>query len=149
MEKTEDAMEVSTLADWVKAYARKRFNVISLPSSKLRQAVAHHSPGTLDEYPEAADDQELLEKGLGILTIVKLGQQLYAWSAVADRAEADTLQQLYSNPPYTLIRQELGIDFHWILLVNPEFMFTVEDLYEAHMDLLELEEQPQCVVVPV
>jgi len=47
------------------------------------------------------------------------------------------------------MRANLGIDSHWIVLINPEVMFTLQDLYEAHMDLVKLEIQPECVVMPV
>ncbi len=106
-------------------------------------------PEQLWKCPANAVAQELLEEVLGIVVLVRLGNQQIAWSITSAPALTNTLQRNYSADAYSAMRANLGIDSHWIVLINPEVMFTLKDLYEAHIDLVELEIQPECVVMPV
>lgn len=142
-------METSALIDWIRNFADHYYHLLTPSKEQVRRAIATHLPQKLSECPFNADAQELLERVSGIVVIVKLGDEQIAWGVAVDRPQADTMQQTYSSAPYSAVRDDLGIDAHWILLVNPDFMFTQRDLYEAHMDLMELEDQPECVLVPL
>lgn len=136
-------------SQWVRQFAQQNYHLLTPSPEQVRQAISRSLPEQLSKYPASAEAQGLLEEVLGIAVIVKLGNQYIAWSVTCDPTFANTLQRNYSADVYSAIRADLGINSHWILLVNPELMFTVQDLYEAHMDLLELEIQPECVVMPV
>lgn len=136
-------------SNWIRQFAAQNYHLFVPSPLQVQQAIARSLPEQLSKYPASAEAQELLEEVLGIVVIVKLGNQHIAWSVTSDPNFANILQQKYSATAYSAIRTDLNIDSHWILLVNPEFMFTVQDLYEAHMDLMELEAQSECVVMSV
>ena len=136
-------------SQWVRHFAQQHHHIFAPSPEQVRQAIAVHLPEQLLKYSPNAEAEELLEEVLGIAVIVRLGSQQIAWSIADDPNLAQALQKNYSATVYSDIRADLGIDLHWILLVNPELMFTVQDLYEAHMDLIELKVQPECVVMPV
>ncbi|OKH24146.1 hypothetical protein NIES593_08290 [Hydrococcus rivularis NIES-593] len=54
-------------------------------------------------------------------------------------------RERYNTEAYSFFRKALGIDWHWILLISSEFMFTLSDLYEEHLDFLDLE--TECAVI--
>lgn len=137
------------ISDWVRSFAETNYHLFTPSLEQLLQTIAAYFPSQLSEYRKNSDGQELLENILGIVTIIKLGNEYIAWSVTSDRAEAEARQQAYSTPSYSSLRHELGVDAHWILLIDPDFFFTLQDLYEAHMNLLELVNRPECVVVPV
>ena len=136
-------------SQWVRQFAQQNYRVFSPSSLQVRQAIAAYFPEQLVRYPASAEAEKLLEEVLGIAVIVRLGNQQIAWSIADDPNLAQALQKNYSATVYSDIRADLGINLHWILLVNPELMFTVQDLYEAHMDLIELKNQPECSVMSV
>lgn len=140
---------VKEQSQWIRQFAQQNHHIFAPSQEQVRQAIAAHLPEQLLKYPASTEANELLEEVLGIAVVVRLGNQHIAWSVTDDPALANTLQRKYSADAYSAIRAKLAIDSHWILLVNPEFMFTLQDLYEAHMDLVELEIQPECVVMPV
>lgn len=139
-------MEASDLAAWIRQFADRYYYVSVPPLEQVQQAIAAYLPEKESECATSTTAQELLEQALGIVVIVKLGDEQVAWSVTANRAQAEAMQQTYSGDAYSAVRKALGVDAQWILLVNPDVMFTHRDLYEAHMDLME-EEQPECVVV--
>jgi len=140
-------MEAGDLAAWTRQFGDRYYYVSVPPLEQVQQAIAAHLPKKASEYSTSTTAQELLEQALGIVVIVKLGDERVAWSVTADRAQAESLKQTYSGDVYSAIRKDLGVDAQWILLVKPDVMFTHRDLYEAHMDLMELEDQPECVIV--
>lgn len=140
---------VKEQSQWVRQFAQQNYHIFTPSQEKIRQAIAAHLPEQLLKYSTDVEVEELLEEVLGIAVIVKLGKERIAWSITSDLTFANTLQQKYSAAAYSAVRADLGIDRHWILLINSELMFTVQDLYEAHMDLMELEIQPECVVMPI
>lgn len=136
-------------SNWIRQFAAQNYHLFVPSTLQVQQAIARSFPEQLSKCPANAEAQELLEEVLGIAVIVKLGNQQIAWSVTDDPAFANTLQRNYSADAYSAVRANLGINSHWILLVNPELMFTIQDLYEAHMDLMELEVQSECIVMPV
>ena len=140
---------VEEQSQWIRQFAQQHHHIFAPSPEQVRQAIAVHLPEQLSKCSTSAETEELLEEVLGIAVIVRLGSQQIAWSIADDPNLAHALQKNYSATVYSNIRADLGIDLHWILLVNPELMFTVQDLYEAHLDLIELEIQPECVVMPV
>lgn len=142
-------MESSALADWVRSFAQTNYHLFVPSEEQLLQAISKSFPSKLSEYRTDRNVQELLEQILGIVTIIKLGNEQIALSIATNTSEAEVLQKTCNAPRYSRVRHELGVDAHWILLVNPEFLFTLQDLYEAHMNVMELENRPECVIVPV
>lgn len=140
---------VKEQSQWVRQFAQQNHHIFAPSQEQVRKALTAHLPEQLLRCPASAEAQELLEEVLGIAVIVRLGNKHIAWSVISDPNVANTLQQNYSATDYSAVRADLTIDSHWILLVNPELMFTLQDLYEAHMDLMELEVQSECVVMSV
>lgn len=116
---------------------------------QLVQVINEFFPNQLSEYRTDRNVQELLEKILGIVTIIKLGKERIALSIATNSTEAEVYYQTYNTPLYSNIRHQIGIEAHWILLVNPELLFTLQELYEAHMNVMELEDRPECIIVSV
>jgi hypothetical protein len=140
--------EILNLPQWVREYATYTGFQEAWPDpSQVHAALATHLPLKLQAHP-AANVQELLQ-AVGIMVIVKIGDERIAWFATINADEAEDLQQLYNSPAYSQIRHQLGINAHWIFLLNPKSidLYTRQDLYEAHMDVLELEDRPEAVVV--
>lgn len=140
--------EILNLPQWVREYAvYTRFQEPLPEQSQVHTAIAAHLLSKLQEHP-GAEVQALLQ-AVGIIAIVKIGDERIAWSATIDADKAKALQQLYNSPAYSQIRHELGINAHWIFLLNPKSLdlYTRQDLYEAHMDVLELEARSEAVVV--
>lgn len=140
--------KVLNLAEWVREYAAyTRFQEPLPDPSQVHSAISAHLPDKLQQHP-GADVQELLQ-AVGIMAIVKIGDERIAWSATIEANKAEDLQQLYNSAAYSQIRHELGINAHWIFLVQPKSLglYTRQDLYEAHMDVLELQDRPESVVV--
>lgn len=143
-------LDHSYLMKWVRYFAQNTHFIESDPVvEKVRQAIAAYLPDRLAQCSKASV-QELLD-AVGIMAIAKIGGERLAWTATTSSDEAETLQQLYNSVPYSKIRSDLGINAHWIFVVNPKFIETYfsEDLYEAHLNVLEIEERPECVVVPL
>lgn len=140
---------VKEQSQWIRQFADKNYRLFTPSTLQMRQAIAAHLPEQLVKYSTNAEAEELLKEVLGIAVIVKLGNQRIAWSIADDSNLAHALQRKYSATAYSNMRADLGIDLHWILLVNPELMFTVQDLYEAHMDLMELENQAECSIMSI
>jgi len=140
---------VKEQSQWIRQFADKNYRLFTPSALRMRQAIAAHLPEQLVKYPTNAEAEEFLEEVLGIAVIVRLGSQKIAWSIADDPNLAHALQRKYSATVYSDMRADLEIDLHWILLVNPELMFTVQDLYEAHMDLMELENQAECLIMAI
>lgn len=135
--------------EWIRQFAEQNYRLFAPSTLQVRQALASHLPEQLLQYFVNAEAEELLEEVLGIAVVIKLGEWKIALSMTGDKVEATALQQKYNTAAYNAIRADLGIDSHWILLVNLELLFTGQNLYEAHMDLMELDSLPECAVVPV
>lgn len=140
---------IRELSDWICQFADQNYHLFAPSTLQVRQAIAAYLPEQLLKYSPSAEAEGLLEEVLGIAIIIRLGDRQIALSIAEDRAKANALQQTYSAAPYSAIRADLGINSQWILLVNPDLLFTVQDMYEAHLDLMELEIQPECLVMPV
>ena len=140
---------VKEQSQWVRQFAEQNHYTFAPSRLQVRQAIAAHLPEQVLKYSTNAEAEELLEEVLGIAVIVRLGSQKIAWSIADAPKLAHALQRKYSATVYSDMRTDLGIDLHWILLVNPELMFTVQDLYEAHMDLMELENQAECSIMAI
>lgn len=141
--------ESISLSNWVRSFAQTNYHLFVPSEEQLLQAIKDCFPSQLSESQTDRNVQELLEQILGIVTIIKLGNEQIALSIATNTSEAEVWQQTYNAPLYSRVRHELGVDAHWILLVDPEFLFTLQDLYEGHMDVMELEDRPECVIVPV
>lgn len=148
------------LSNWVRGFAKEALPVCMNSSAEMvRGAIATHLPEKLAEVSTEATLEELLEQVLGISTIVQYGRERIGWLATTDPAEADMLRQRYSSTPYSEARQDIGIDGHWIFLVDSELLdiYGVDELmssgpysiemYEMYPELLRLEDRQECVIV--
>jgi hypothetical protein len=160
MLKTKDAMEASALANWTREFAIGKLPVLENPEpAVIHQAIAQYLPEKVTELSSDASAGDLLQNLLHISVIVKFGREKAGWVSVTDSDEAKALQQLLDSEPYHHARQALGIDLHWILLVNPIRLeiYDLDHLMDAAPDPLEvyesnpayfrLEDRKTCVVV--
>lgn len=135
------------LHQWVRSFAQKYYNLVEFTPGKVLSAAKKHLPTTDLHLDSEAGSQEILESILSILAIIKLGDQQIAWSIASDLNEAQKLQQTYSAQDFTQLRHSLGINAQWILVFVPELLFTQEDVYEAHMKLIDHDCKPDCAIV--
>lgn len=140
--------DILDLADWVRDFAAyTQFQKEWPDRAEVWSAIATNLPSKLQEHSEATA-QELLQ-AVGIMAVVKIGDERVAWAATIDAEKAKVLQQLYNSVPYSQIRHTLKINAHWILLLSPKSidLYTKEDLFEAHMTILEVKDSPESVIV--
>jgi hypothetical protein len=135
----------ANLSQWIKNFANTNYYKANFLPETVREATYTY----LHNVKLPAEDAEIeqLLDSLGFVSAIALGDETIAWSVATNRSQASEMIEQYSTSTYSRWRKALGIDSHWILLVDPEVMFTIQDLYEAHMDLLELEDKPECVIV--
>ncbi|NJO93849.1 MAG: hypothetical protein HC820_04920 [Hydrococcus sp. RM1_1_31] len=134
----------AALLQWVKNFAVTNYHQVNFLRKNVKEIASKYFQNL--QLSEDTDPEQLLNS-LGILSAISLGDEKIAWSVAENRSQADAMIEQYNTPAYSSFRKAIGIDSHWILLVNPELMFTLQDLYEAHMDLLELEDKPECIIV--
>lgn len=145
-----DRHQQTELNNWIRRFADQHYYPAELSTDALHKAIATCLPEINQEtLLQDAEAQGILGSVLDVVALIRLGGEIIAWSVATDRQSAKLLQQKYSGHAYSQLRHALGINAHWILLVNPEFLFTLGDIYESHMDLIEEEERPECVIVPV
>jgi hypothetical protein len=144
---TKDRSDIRAVSAWVKEFGEEHYHLFTPNTESVRQAAALLSSPHEETVQTATPVEQLLEETLGIILLIKLGNEKIAWSIATDQAEAESLLQTFRTPDFTQARQKLGIDIHWVLLINPEILFTQGDLYEAHLNVLELDEQPDCVIL--
>lgn len=157
---TKDAMDASALADWTRGFAIGKLPLRESPEpGAIQQAIAQYLPEKEQELSSDASADDLLQNLLYISVIVKFGREKAGWVSVTDPDEAKALQQLLDSEPYRQARQALGIDLHWILLVDPNRLeiYGLDHLMDAAPDPLEvyesspayfrLEDRKSCVVV--
>jgi hypothetical protein len=134
----------ASVSQWIKNFANTNYYKANLLPKTVREAAQTYLQNV--KISDCADVEQLLDS-LGIVSAIALGDETIAWSVATNRSQASEMIEQYSTPTYSRWRKALGIDSHWILLVDPEVMFTLQDLYESHMDLLELENKPDCVII--
>ncbi len=156
-----DALSKSgEMSDWTREFAEIALPVCMNPRAEMvLQAISTHLPEQLVKLSPSASVEELLEQVLGISVIVQYGREQIGWITTTNPVSADVLQQLYSSEPYSKARQDMGIDGHWIFLVNPELIdiYGVDELmaaepypiemYERYPNLLSLKYRQECVIV--
>lgn len=153
MATSEKMTETIALSNWVRSFAEHTgFLRPNPPLEQIRTAIATCIPRAqllLSERLVNTDAQKLLEDVLRITAIVQIGSEKISWSAARSSTEAEILQLIYSGSEYCQARHFLGIDVHWLLLVNPELLkvYTRGDLYEAHMAAYDSEDRPGCIIV--
>lgn len=135
------------LHQWVRAFAQKYYRLVDLSAGEVLHSAKKHLPSTDLHLNSEVSSQEILESILSILAIIKLGDQQIAWSMASNLTEAQRLQQAYSASNFTQLRRALGIDAQWILVFDPLLLFTLEDVYEAHLQLVDQDCKSDCVVV--
>jgi hypothetical protein len=136
----------ASVSQWIKNFANTNYYKANFLPKTVREAAQTYLQNV--KLSDCADVEQLLDS-LGIVSAIALRDETIAWSVATNRSQASEMIEQYSTPAYNHFREAIGIDSHWILLVNPELMFTQQELYEAHMDLLELEDKPECVIVSV
>lgn len=152
--------EIISLSNWTRSFAEYTgFLVANPPLEQVRSAIATLPNQLLRTDIVNLDVEQILEDALGIAAIVQIGTEKIAWRTVSDgrranrlrhRTEAEVLQIAYSSTEYSRARHKLGIDVHWLLLVNLELLevYTPGSLYEAHLAAYdEAEDRPECVIV--
>jgi hypothetical protein len=146
-----ELITTSALADWTRSFADNTGFRVDNPSLEaVKQAIATHLPDKLSEY-RFTDAEGILQDALGIGAIVKIGDETIAWVAVTNADVAKRIEQTYNGVAFSKIRHALGIESQWILLVNPDLLavYSNEDLYEAHLIVLDEENRLECIVVPL
>lgn len=143
--------ETISLSNWTRSFAEYTgFLVANPPLEQVRSALATSPNQLLRTDTVNLDVEQILENELGLSAIVQIGTEKIGWRTVSDRTEAEVLQIAYSSAEYSRARHQLGIDVHWLLLVNLEllYVYTRDSLYEAHMAAYDdLEGKSECVIV--
>lgn len=152
MTSTEKTTGTIYLSNWVRSFAEYTgFLIPNPPITQIRAAIAKYLFNELLPANLASlNASQLLEDVLGIAAIVQIGTEKISWRAVTDQTEAEIIQLIYDSPEYSAARHFLGIDVHWLLLVNADLVevYKQGDLYEAHMAAYDdLESRPECVIV--
>lgn len=138
------------VVDWAKSFAKDKFssareNLSSLLGTSLEEArlVLRELPG----YVDSECIEELLAANLNITTVIRLGGETFGWSVTSDRAVASDWEQKYSQQRYAIALKKLGIDYHWILLVHPQYLFSHRDLMNANIDWAEESGKARCATL--
>lgn len=137
-------------SQWLRAFAERYYNLYLPSSEQMHRAIAAYFPMAATII-EGISVQDLLETWLGIVAIVKLGDECIAWSVETDLTCAQTRRKYYNTSPFYSIAHELGINKHWILLGEPLSFssLTINDIFEAELNLLEEENPFQCAIVRI
>jgi len=140
------------LTDWVRDLAQL-MNMLDDPSLvQIKAAVEAHLPGKfrlLPRYlPNPDSAQDWLNHILDIACVIRVGGDHIAWSATTNEAEAEALLRAFTSEPYTQARRALGIRYHWILLVSPQFGIKRRDIVEAYSDFIEAGANECAIVRP-
>jgi len=138
-----------SLNDELREFSKTMPVVIEHPSLEAAQtAISPHFPDLLDRYHGA---QELLDR-VGIVVLIHIGHGIQdtwiSWS-VADTKES-ALEQVvkYSQSTYCEIRKALGIQYHWVVKVRPDFWgYDDNTIVERYGGFAQLPTKPECWIL--
>jgi len=126
------------LTDWVRARADALGVLIPPPSlDTVLPVIKEYLPAKARLWGRHLPDPESVEDWfqhiLGIVCLVRMGDETIAWGASVHRDQAEAMRRSYSRASYRKVRHALGIDYQWILLMHPELLCTRRDMFEAFM----------------
>ena len=139
----DEVEELPPIQEWLKEYA-------AYAGSKLIRPTLEHVKNALkDDFPElAASDLELdqLLESVGIHVIADHGDYRIAWIGTMQE-EGDTLLKKFQQPFYSNVRNKLGVDYLWILMLSPNLGHMRNDIFEADVQFSLIEDKPECAII--
>jgi hypothetical protein len=140
----EEEDELPPASEWIKEYARYAApRPVPLTLEQVHEAIK-------DDFPELAksdlDLDRLLEE-VGIHFVGNYRKFIIAWYGVIGEDNAETLLDKYQQSPYSNVRKRLGIDYLWVLDLNPDLGHSNNAAFEAIVEFDEIEDKPECCVI--
>jgi hypothetical protein len=143
---TKNPTDIAKLNDELREFAEDMpVIVVRPPREDLIAAVEPH-------FPELVEDATYLHEFLdpvGIAAIVRIGKDTTISWSVADNIE-DASEQVvkYSQPVYREIRKALGIQYHWVVKVRPDFWgYDDNAIVERYGGFAQLATKPECWIL--
>jgi hypothetical protein len=143
---TKNPTDIAKLNDELREFAEDMpVIVVRPPREDLIAAVEPHFPKLVEN---ATYLHEFLDP-VGISVIVRIGKDIIISWSVADNAE-DAAEQVekFSQPVYCEIRKALGIQYHWVVKVRPDFWgYDDNEIVERHGGFAQLATKPECWIL--
>jgi hypothetical protein len=119
-------------------------------TEELRKAISPFFPelaeGLTFQVEQGVSTQSTLDT-LGLPVICRIGNSTFSMSPARTEEEARALLEKYKGIPYSQIRKDLGIQYHWILKVDKHTSSCGTDtLVDAHSYFME-DGQPEVYIV--
>jgi hypothetical protein len=143
---TKNPTNIAKLNDELREFAEDMpVIVVRPPREDLIAAVEPHFPELVEE---ATYLHEFLDP-VGIAVIVRIGKDIFISWSVADSAEEASEQvEKYSQPVYCEIRKALGIQYHWVVKVRPNFWgYDDNTVVERYGGFAQLPTKPDCWIL--
>lgn len=114
--------------DELRSYAER--SPVSIVRPSMEEAIAAIEPHFPELVTEHGNAQDLLDAvGLPVITDISRNYKpkRISWSIVDCREDAEATLKKYNQPRFKAIRDQLGINYHWIFLVPSRSLLVCSD----------------------
>jgi hypothetical protein len=99
-----------------------RFSIPYPPAEIIQKAILSCESDISDFPLEWLDEpKKIMEELFKIMTLAKIGDEVFAWTLVSNDYTGFLLEIFYSADSITKARKMMGINSHWFLYIDPEY----------------------------
>lgn len=140
----EEVEELQSAREWLKEYSSYAGpKSVPLTLKQVHEAVKDDFPGLIKANLSLSD---LLDT-VGIHFVGDYRDFIIAWYGVIGKENAKVLLEKYQQSPYFNVRKKLGIDYLWILELDPNLGYSANAIFECAGEFDEIEDKTECCVM--